>query len=50
MLLEYPHRRLHTTGQRIEQLRARYRAFKPRHPDERPTDYRGRERWSAWPK
>ena len=49
LLLDYPHRRLHTTDRRIERLRGRYRAFKALHPDARPMYYRGRERWSALP-
>ena len=49
MLLDYPHRRLHTSDRRIAGLRARYRAFKAGHPDRRPVDYQGRERWSAIP-
>lgn len=49
MLLDYPHRRLHTSGRRIAKLRARYRRFKAAFPDRRPLYYRGRERWSALP-
>ena len=49
MLLEYPHRRLHTSDRRVARLRARYRAFKAKHPDRRPVYYRNRDRWSALP-
>lgn len=48
-LVDYPHRRLHTSDRRIERLRRRYRAFKARFPDRKPLDYRGRHRWSDLP-
>lgn len=50
ILLEHPHRRLHTSDRRIARLRARYRAFKAHYPDRRPIYYRGRERWSPLPR
>ena len=49
MLLEYPHRRIASSDQRVEQLRARYRAFRQAYPDCKPALYRGRERWSELP-
>ncbi len=48
-LLEYPHRRLHTSDRRIAQLRSRYREFMANNPGRRPVDYRGRARWSELP-
>jgi len=50
LLLEEPHRRIHTADARIDRLRARYRAFKAHYPDRKPLFYRGRERWSEIPK
>jgi hypothetical protein len=49
-LLELPHRPIRISDRRIDRLRARYRAFKAQHPDERPTYYAGRDRWSALPR
>lgn len=49
LLLDYSHRPIRTSDRRVARLRARYRAFKARHPDLRPMDYRGRERWTALP-
>lgn len=50
MLLEHPHRRIHTSGRRIDKLRARYRAFREQHPDRKPVYYPGRERWAPLPR
>jgi hypothetical protein len=50
MLLELPHRPIRISDRRIDRLRARYTAFKQRHPALRPLFYRGRERWSALPR
>lgn len=49
VLIDYPHRPLRTSDARIDRLRARYFAFKRAHPDEKPVDYRGRERWLPIP-
>ncbi len=49
LLLEYPHRRIHTSDRRIDRLRRRYRAFKARFPDRRPVFYRGRDKWTELP-
>jgi hypothetical protein len=49
MLLEYPHRSIHTSNRRVRELRRRYRAFKARYPDRKPIDYKGRERWTELP-
>ena len=49
MLLEHPHRRIASSDRRVEELRARYLAFRERHPGHKPLDYRGRETWTALP-
>jgi hypothetical protein len=48
-LLEYPHRSMRTSDARFEKLRAAYRAFRAANPGRKPTDYRGRERWTELP-
>lgn len=50
MLLDMPHRPIHTSDARIDSLRKRYKAFKRAHPGSRPVYYRGRDRWSELPK
>ena len=49
MLLDYAHRPIASSRTRVDQLRARYRAFRARHPGHKPVQYRGIERWSALP-
>ncbi len=49
MLLDYPHRRLHTSEARTRWLRKRYVAFRTQHPGRKPLWYRGRERWTPLP-
>lgn len=48
-LLNYPHRPIRTSDRRIARLRAWYRAFRAKHPDRKPIDYGGRERWTELP-
>ena len=48
-LLEYPHRRIRTSRERIERLRARYGQFRAEHDGVKPVDYRSRERWTPIP-
>lgn len=50
MLIDHPHRPLRVNRARVRDLRQRYRAFKAAHPDHRPLQYAGRERWSALPR
>ena len=51
VLIDLPHRRIHTADHRIDRLRRRYHAFKAAHPDRRPVEiYCGRERWSELPR
>jgi hypothetical protein len=49
MLLDYPHHPIRTSDRRFRRLRARYRAFRARFPDDKPLYYRGRERWTEIP-
>jgi hypothetical protein len=49
MLLDHPHRAIASSDRRVEDLRARYRAFRARYPGCKPLDYRGRETWTALP-
>ena len=49
LLLGYPHVPIRTSDRRVDQLRARYRAFKARFPDRRPVYYQGREQWTELP-
>ena len=44
-LIGYPHRRLGMTDARYRRLLARYKSFKARYPERKPTDYEGRETW-----
>jgi hypothetical protein len=44
-LVDYVHRPLRMSDARYRRLLARYRAFKARWPDRKPTDYEGREAW-----
>ena len=48
-LLDHPHRPLRSSNQRVNRLRARYRAFRAAFPGRKPVFYRGRERWSPLP-
>ncbi len=49
LLLEHPHRPIRTSDARVDRMRARYFAFKRAHPDRKPVDYAGSERWSELP-
>ena len=49
VLLDAPHRRIHTPDHRIDRWRARYRCFMTRFPDRKPVFFEGRERWSELP-
>ncbi|PWT85138.1 MAG: hypothetical protein C5B57_03500 [Blastocatellia bacterium] len=49
MLLDYPHRPIVASKRRISRLRARYRAFRERHGNQKPVFYRGREKWTDIP-
>jgi len=49
MLLDYPHKRIDSSDQRIDRLRARYVAFRKTFPDRKPMYYARRDRWSELP-
>jgi hypothetical protein len=44
-LIDYPHRRLEMPEARYRRLLERYKAYKVRYPDRKPTYYEGREAW-----
>jgi hypothetical protein len=48
MLLELPHRRIHTSDERIDRLRRRYRAFRARF-GRKPVYYKRMDRWTDLP-
>jgi hypothetical protein len=50
MLLDTKHQPLRMPDARFRDFRARYRAFKERHPDHKPLFYEGREKWTPIPK
>jgi hypothetical protein len=49
LLLDYPHRPIHTSNARFALLRKKYRAFKKEFPDLKPVYYARRERWTPLP-
>ena len=48
-LLDYPHRPIRSSDDRIDALRRRYKAFKAQFPDRKPLYYRNRHTWSELP-
>jgi hypothetical protein len=49
VLLDYPHRAIASSDERIARLRARYVEHMRRFDNRKPTYYRGRERWTPIP-
>jgi hypothetical protein len=49
VLLEYPHRPIRSSDERIDRLRRRYREFKKQFPDRKPLYYRNMHTWSDLP-
>jgi hypothetical protein len=49
VLLDWPHRAIDASDERVDRLRARYRSFKARYPDLKPVLYTGREKWTELP-
>jgi hypothetical protein len=49
LLLDYQHRRIHSSDARIDRLRTRYFAFKRAHPGQKPVRYPGDEHWTELP-
>jgi hypothetical protein len=50
MLLDHPHRQIKSSNQRVNALRAKYRAFRKQFPHKKPLFYTGRERWTELPR
>ena len=48
-LLDYPHRPIRSSDDRIDALRRRYKAFKAQFPDRKPLYYRNRHTWTDLP-
>jgi hypothetical protein len=44
-LIDMPHRRLTMSDERYGELHARYRRYRARYPDRKPTYYAGRAHW-----
>ena len=49
VLLEYPHRAIRSSDERIDRLRARYVEHMRRTGNRKPVYYRGRDRWTPIP-
>ena len=49
MLLDYPHQRLASSDGRFARLQAWYRTYRAEHDDKKPTNYRGKEKWTPLP-
>jgi hypothetical protein len=49
MLLDHPHRQIKSSNQRVNALRAKYRAFRKEFPNKKPLFYKRRERWTEIP-
>ncbi|MGE5242829.1 MAG: hypothetical protein ACM3SQ_01195 [Betaproteobacteria bacterium] len=49
MLLDHPHRTIRSSDEKVDRLRARYRAFLAENPGRKPVFYRGRQRWTPLP-
>lgn len=49
-LLDYPHKTIRTSDERIDRLRGKYFAYKREFPDRKPVDYPGREHWTELPR
>ena len=50
MLLDWPHRPIRSSDERIDRLRRRYKAFKTQFPDRKPLYYRNMDTWSELPR
>src|SRR5207248_10435930 len=49
VLLDYPHRTIHSSNARVNALRKRYRAYRAEHPGQKPVFYPRRNRWTPLP-
>jgi hypothetical protein len=50
MLLEYPHRDITSSDERIDRLRRKFFAFKDANPGKKPLYYSRMERWKPIPR
>jgi hypothetical protein len=50
VLIDWPHRPIRISDERIDRLRRQYYRFKREQPGRKPVVYRGRERWTAIPR
>ena len=50
VLLDHPHRPLRSSDERVDRMRARYRAFREVFAGRKPVFYKGRDRWTPLPK
>ena len=50
LLQDLPHRPIRSSDRRIDKLRRQYRLFKNLHPNRKPVNYAGRDRWTELPK
>ncbi len=50
MLIDWPHRRIHTSDARIDAMRRRYRRFREQHDHKPWKYYAGREHWAPLPR
>lgn len=50
MLLDYPHRSIASSDQRIDRLRRKFFAFKEAHPDKKPLYFSRMNRWKPIPR
>ena len=50
VLLDWPHRSIRTSDDRMDRLRAKYVEFRDAHGGRKPVDYVGRDKWTALPK
>jgi hypothetical protein len=50
VLLEWPHRAIRSSDQRVDRLRARYFKFRREHPGQKPANYGASRTWTALPR
>jgi hypothetical protein len=50
LLQDLPHRPIRSSDRRIDKFRRQYRLFKKLHPNRKPVNYAGRDRWTELPK
>ena len=50
MLIDFPHKKIHTSIRRYRQLLRKYKEYRATHNDRKPVYYRGRDKWEPLPK